>query len=488
MTTSVGDRELTRTELFIGGNYRPGATELSVEDPGRVGTIAGYAAAASTEQGADAVRTAHAAFPNWASLSVADRSALLLAGLDKVKERSEFIAKLLTRENGKVLFESRADVRSFLYRAELALSVADQIDDVNTLSSPTRHSTTRHIPLGVVTVIVPYNWPLSILAASLHAALLAGNTVVVKPPPTCPLATAHAVGLLAAALPPGVLNVVTGTDAEVGTPLIQNSLVKKVCFTGSVGGGKAIMKLASSSLTQVTLELGGNDPAIILDDADLSRDALVKLFNGCFRSAGQVCMNAKRLYVHRSRYVELVEGLSALTAETVVGYGLDEAATMGPLHTARQRDFVRELVDAAKADGTEVRVLGTFADGLDEHGGHYLLPSLILNPADNARVVVEEQFGPTIPIMTFDDDDDAVARANDTWSGLCSSVWSADIARAERIANQLRTGAVTLNDHGAAAVDNRAPFGGFNDSGFGRELGIEGMREFTGVRVVTVPE
>jgi acyl-CoA reductase-like NAD-dependent aldehyde dehydrogenase len=375
----------------------------------------------------------------------------------------------------------------FAHRFGLAAQLADQVEHTVTLPAPPYRTTIGYLPLGVVTIIVPFNWPLAILAASLPYALLAGNTVVVKPPPTTPLATTRTVQKVAELLPPGVLNVVTGADAEIGSALISDDRVKHVCFTGSPGGGKRIMSMAAQSLTRVALELGGNDPALVLADADLSGDAMQRLFTGTFDSTGQICMATKRLYVHRSRYDEVVEGLSGLLAAQRLGHGLDENVTMGPLHQARQKEYVQELLAQARESGAEVREFGEAAEGADISVGNFLRPSLVLDPSDDARVVVEEQFGPTLPILPFDDEDDAVARANDTWSGLCSSVWTADLDRAAAVAARLRTGYTFVNAHGAAHLDERAPFGGFNHSGMGREMGIEGLREFMDTHAVGFP-
>ncbi|MFF4778001.1 aldehyde dehydrogenase family protein [Microtetraspora fusca] len=476
-----------RTHLYIDGETREAGDALRVIDPADGASVVGYAAAADAKQAESAVAAAHRAFPAWAALAPDERAALLTAALAPLEADRPATAEVLTRENGKIRMESVIDSIVFEHRFRLAVDLAGEVGRVTTLPAPPYRTEISYLPLGVVTIIVPFNWPLAILAASLPQALLAGNTVVVKPPPTAPLATVRSVEMVARALPPGVLNVVTGADAEIGAALVQDDRVKKVCFTGSSLGGRRIMSMAAESLTRVALELGGNDPAIVLADADLGPEAMGRLFGGVFDSTGQICMATKRLYVHRSRYDEVVEGLSGLLAATRLGHGLAEGVTMGPLHSARQRDYVRELLDQARASGAEVREYGAAADGQDISRGNFLRPSLVLDPADDARVVVEEQFGPTLPILPFDDEDDAVARANDTWSGLCSSVWTADPERAAAIAARLRTGYTFVNAHGAAHLDERAPFGGFDHSGMGREMGVEGIREFMDTHSVGFP-
>jgi acyl-CoA reductase-like NAD-dependent aldehyde dehydrogenase len=340
---------------------------------------------------------------------------------------------------------------------------------------PTR-TTVAHQALGVVTIIVPFNWPIAILGAALPHALLAGNAVIVKPPPSAPLATTRVIQRIAEKLPAGVLNVITGRDENM-TGLIQNPDVAKVCFTGSVNGGKRIMEMASKSLTRVTLELGGNDAAVFLEDAILDDAHLDRLYAAIYDTTGQICMNAKRVFVHRSRMDEVVAGLTARLEQAKLGYGLEEGTTMGPLHQSAQKAFVDEIIQEAKDAGADVREFGELPGG-DLAGGNFVRPAIVVDPDLNLRVVTQEQFGPVIPIIPFDTEEEAVRLANDTWGGLCGSVWTANAETANRVGAQLVCGYVWVNDHGATRLDLRAPFGGMKQSGFGREQGIEGIRAF----------
>ena len=478
-TTSV------RTGLVLDGREVEAGKLLEIRDPARPTEVVGHAVAASRDRALGAVQAAKVAFPSWAARSAQDRADLVLASLGGLADHHEADAEILTRENGKIRIESKIDLWVLNHRFELACGLAGQVDSVTTLAGPPYRTEVSYVPLGVVTIIVPFNWPLAILGASLPYALVAGNTVVVKPPPTAPLATTRVLTRIASALPPGVLNVITGEDAEIGEALIRNVDVAKVCFTGSPAAGQRIMALASGTLTRVALELGGNDPALVLDDALLDDAAMGRLFGGIFDSTGQICMAAKRVYVHRSRYDEVVQGLSAALERTVLGHGLDAGTTMGPLHSRPQRDFVAGLVEEARASGAEVRAFGELPDGLDD--GNFLRPTLVLDPAPGLRVVTEEQFGPTVPILPFDDVEAAIAAANDTWSGLCSSVWTEDPQRAADVGARLSTGYTWVNNHSAAFLDERAPFGGLRRSGLGREMGVEGLREFMDTHSLSFP-
>lgn len=471
-----------RTQMFIDGEHRDSDDRIDVFDPAEPSSLVGTAAAATTQDAHDAVAAAASAFPNWSRLTPRERATRIMTSVQGMDGYRDEDARVLTMENGKPFQESWVDFLVFGVRTGLACELVDEVDEEKVLFGPPVTTTVSHQPLGVVTVIVPFNWPLAILGASLPHALLAGNTVVVKPPPSTPLAMSRALARVAEKLPRGVLNVVTGRDVDMA-PLIQNDDVAKVCFTGSVGGGRKIAEMAAATFTRVTLELGGNDAAMVFDDAKLDDDAYDRLYQGIFDTAGQVCMNAKRLYVQRARFDEVVKGLSDRLRRVVLGHGLAEGTTMGPLHQQQQKEFVADLVAEAKAAGAEVHEFGTLPPDLPE--GRFLRPALVLDPDPDLRVVTEEQFGPVVPIIPFDTEEEAVRLADDTWGGLCASVWSADPERVRRVADQLQVGMVFVNDHGANRLDLRAPFGGMRASGSGREQGIEGIRDFQDTRSVS---
>ena len=475
-----------RTGLFIGGQERFTADVLKVADPAKKGVIVGEAAAASEQDVADAVAAAKAAYPAWAALSPQERAAKMADAIAGIADERDTDAAILSQENGKVRFEGWVDALVFEIRWNLALMHADEVDAVRTLPVVPGHipvsTDVAYQPLGVVTIIVPFNWPIAILGASLPHALLAGNTVIVKVPPTAPLATARVVQRVAEKLPAGVLNVISGKDENM-SGLIKNTDIAKVCFTGSVNGGKRMMEMASASLTRVTLELGGNDAAVFLEDAILDDAHLDRLYAAIYDTTGQICMNAKRVYVHRSRLDELVAGLSARLEKVVLGYGLDEGTTMGPLHSPVQKAFVDEIIQEAKDAGADVREFGELPGG-ELAEGNFVRPAIVIDPDPSLRVVTQEQFGPVIPIIPFDTEEEAVAAANDTWGGLCGSVWTASPEAAQRVGSQLVVGYVWVNDHGATRLDLRAPFGGMKQSGIGREQGIDGIRAFQDTRSI----
>lgn len=478
------------THLFIDGAWRSSSDGkiLPIFNPARPDELVGHIASATPHDVDRACLAAHKAFPGWAALSYGERAEYLIKIADALQSDAEEIkarTRLFTREHGKILKEAALELTRLGERFVLTASFADRLAQENRLSGPPFDTLIFRQPRGVAALVVPWNWPLSILGAKLPQALMAGNTVVVKPSKESCLTPALTIKRMAEILPPGVINLITGSSAQIGDQLIAHPLVRKINFTGSVKVGRHVMTKAAANLTPVTLELGGNDAALVLDDAVLDEAAFRRLYLGIFLSTGQICMALKRLYVHRTRYDEVVAGLTAIAKQQVIGDGLLPNVTMGPLNNREQYNIVKGIIEEAKASGCEVRECGTIESPEEFKEGYFIRPTLVLNPDQRLRIVADEQFGPAVPIIPFHDDEDAISFANDSNFGLCSSVWSSDKERATRLARRLEAGYTYLNAHGPTAQDSRGPFGGFKQSGIGRNLGYEGVIEFQDYHTVS---
>jgi len=479
----LSTEEIMRTRLIIDGDWRPAKAGrcYAVNNPAAPDEIVGEAARADRDDVNQAVAAAARAFPAWASLSFQERARYLEKIAAKIvadKDELQARIRLFTREHGKVLREATMEMTRLGDRFEYCAGQADRLATDEVLQGPPFDTLITRQPRGVAALIVPWNWPLSILGAKLPQALIAGNTVVIKPAQRSAMAPILTMRLMAEVLPPGVLNVVTGASAEIGDVLVSHPLVSKINFTGGVETGKHVMRLAADSLKHVTLELGGNDAALVLEDALLDEAAIQRMVLGTFLTTGQVCMAIKRIYVHHSRYAELLEQYMAATDRYVVGNGLDEGVTMGPLNNAAQLGIVQEFIADARQRGATVHELGQIPDEKTYRNGYFQRPVVVTGADPGMKIVSQEQFGPAIAIMPFKTESEAIQLANNSEFGLCSSVWTRDRERALRVARRLEAGYTYLNAHGPTAQDNRAPFGGFKQSGIGRNLGFEGIMEF----------
>ncbi|MEM7443826.1 MAG: aldehyde dehydrogenase family protein [Pseudomonadota bacterium] len=475
--------DVFETNLIVNGDWVPaaGGQRYEVRNPARPSEVVGQAARADASDVNAAMEAAHAAFPSWSALTYAERAEYLRAISNNLVDDENALKsriKLFTREHGKVLKESGIEMTRLGDRFDLFATYADRLAQDDELSGPPFDSIITRQAFGVALLIVPWNWPLSILGAKLPQALVAGNTVVIKIANEAPLAPALAIQKMAEVLPKGVINLITGRSSEIGDALLGHPYVRRINFTGSIAAGRYVMAKASEGLKPVTLELGGNDPALIMEDADLDDGAFQRMVMGTFLTSGQICMALKRLYVHRSRYEEVVDRFTALAGRAIVGDGLDPEVTMGPVNNAAQHEIIANMVAEATSRGATVTPVGTVKDKDLFQQGYFHRPTIVTNADHDLLVVREEQFGPVLPILPFDTEAEAIALANDSDYGLCSSVWSADRDRAVRIARQLESGYTYLNGHGPMAQDSRAPFGGFKNSGIGRNLGYEGILEF----------
>jgi acyl-CoA reductase-like NAD-dependent aldehyde dehydrogenase len=423
-----------------------------------------------------AVAAASSAFLKWKETPDSERAAACRAIAKTIEANSEELARLLTLEQGKPLnglgsrFEIGGAVAWTRHTSELSLP-PEVLQD-----GPEGRVELHRKPIGVVGSITPWNWPVMIACWHIIPAIRAGNTVVIKPSFLTPLSTIRLVELMNETLPPGVVNVVTGEN-EIGSLMSAHPGIEKVTFTGSTETGRKIMKSAATTLKRLTLELGGNDAGVVLPDAD-PKTIVEGLFWGAFINGGQTCAALKRLYVHDSLYDEVCRELMAYAKKVVVGDGLSETSTLGPVQNKRQFEVVSAFVEEARRKGGRVLIGGDPAGG----PGYFYPVTLVADVDHGCRLVDEEQFGPALPIIRYHDVEEAVAKANASSMGLGGSVWGSDVAIAKRIAGRIEAGSVWINKHGA--IQPNAPFGGVKQSGFGVEFGVEGLKEFTTVQTV----
>ncbi len=411
-----------------------------------------------------AVDRAHAAWHGWRADPVA-RKAALLAAADAVDAAAAALAPLLTREQGKPLTESHAEVA----RTAARLRYFAELDPGTQPIADGRpvHSRLRWRPIGPVAAIVPWNFPLQLASAKFAPALAAGNTIVLKPSPFTPLATRMLGSVLTGALPDGVLTILTGRE-PLGARLASHPGIRHVSFTGSAATGRAVAAGAAATLARVTLELGGNDAAVLLDDVDVEEIA-DRLFWAAFRNCGQVCMAVKRVYAPARLYPRVVDALAHRANTTAVGPGLDPASRIGPVNNAPQLARVEHHTARALADGGRVVAGGHRLD----RPGYFFAPTILADVPADSPVVTEEQFGPVLPVLPYDSLDEAVRAANGTGFGLGGSVWGTDLDRAAAVADRLECGTAWINHH--AELSLAQPFAGAKDSGVGVAGGPWGL-------------
>jgi len=461
-------------KLLIGGDLVDGDLQMEVINPA-TGAPFVTVARASARQADQAIAAAKAGQPGWAAVPYADRQEKLIILADAIAANAHELARLLTLEQGKPLSEAQGEVtwtEGFL-RHYATLELPDrtiQDDDAGYIA-------VKHKPLGVVVGIIAWNFPLLVACWKIGPAVLAGNAIVLKPAPTTPV-TALALGAICRDIfPAGVVNIITDAN-DLGPQLTAHPDVAKIGFTGSTATGKRIAASGADSLKRVTLELGGNDPAIVLEDVDV-RETAKAIFGNAFLNAGQVCLAVKRAYVHADIYDAMCAELAALAQAAIVGDGLEQGTQIGPIQNAAQYEKVKGFLDAAREDGTIV------AGGQAmESVGYFIAPTIVRDVTDGMRIVDEEQFGPILPLIKFDDIEDVIARANASDYGLGGSVWSANVERAAEIAARIESGQVWVNQH--IAIGPHIPMAGFKNSGIGVEQAKEGLAEYTQLQVINI--
>lgn len=474
MTPAVGPVDGAAHHL-IDGRLVEGVGAIEVIDPA-TGEVFATCPDASPALLDDAVAAARRAFPAWAALGFGARRRYLERLAAKLKEIAPQIGPLLSREQGKPVAHAVQEIAIAGLHVEhlAALDLADEVlrDDAR------GRVEIRWKPLGVVGGIAPWNFPIALGMHKVAQALYTGNTLILKPSPYTPLSTLAIAAAARDIFPAGVFNIIVGGN-DLGAWMTVHEGIDKISFTGSIATGKKVMASAAGTLKRVTLELGGNDPAIVLEDADLDVAAAGIARSG-FYNAGQICMAVKRVYAAAPIHDALVEKLKAKAEALKVGPGDAPGMDMGPIQNRMQYDKVVGLLhDALAAPAAKLAAGGGTRDG----GGYFVEPTVIAGLGEESPLVHDEQFGPVLPVMAFDTIEEAVARANGTRFGLGASVWSRDTDRAVEVAGQIDAGTVWINRHGINESD--VPFGGFKESGYGREHGVYGMRSYMEMQVIS---
>ncbi len=461
--------------LLIDGELCSASSQLDVVNPA-TGQVFATCPAASTEELDRAVAAARRAFQSWKKTTYAERAGYVRNLAAVLREHQTWLAELLTREQGKPLGQSVAEIDRGAAQSEGMVGIEIPVETL--IEDDQRQIELHYRPLGVVGIITPWNAPVNLALGPLVSALYTGNTVVLKPSPYTPLTTLKLGEVLKDVFPAGVINVLAGGD-ELGHAMTEHQDIDKISFTGSVATGKKVLASAAGTLKRVTLELGGNDPAIILEDADPKAIAK-QVFFASFVNSGQVCMAIKRIYAHEKIYDALCAELVEHAKSAKLGSGLDPDTNLGPLQNKMQYDKVVDLLNELKATGATFLTGGEVPDG----DGYFLPPTLVTDIDETSRIVTEEQFGPVVPILKFRDIEDALARANNTRYGLSGSVWTSDVTLGKSIAAQLEVGTAWVNQHRATSAF--VPFGGAKESGYGRQYSALGLKGYMEPEVVSV--
>lgn len=463
------------SKLLIDGDLVAGADQIEVINPafGTAFTTAPRADAAQVEA---AIAAAKRAFPGWAALQTADRAARVDALATVIAQHSEAFVRLLVLENGKPREQAVGEVDGAI--AALRYFAAQDLSPRILRDSAEELVVEQRYPLGVVAAVTPWNFPLILLILKIGPALLAGNTVIAKPAPTTPLTTLLLAELAAEVFPAGVLQTIVD-QSDLGTLLTSHPDVAHVSFTGSTVTGRKVLASAASSLKRFTLELGGNDAAIVLDDVGVEKTAAA-VFASAFVNAGQVCLATKRIYVPRGLADAFAEELARLADAAEVGEGLQQGTAVGPLQNEAQFRKVLGYIESAVGEGGKVLTRNHRMDG----SGYFVRPTIVAGLSADARLVREEQFGPVVPVIPYDTEDEAIIMANSTEYGLGGSIWTANVDRGFEVASRIETGTIWVNRHLVLPFD--IAFGGAKQSGIGLQQGIESIVDFTQRRVVSL--
>ena len=472
-------------QMFIAGEYTDTASgeTVAIHNPA-TGELVDTVPKGTADDVKRAVAAAAEAAVEWGKFSAPKRGACLSEAARLVLENEKELTQLLTKEQGKALRESVLEIRRFAHTLEHYAGMAKTLRGGYVKLDDGRYGLIMSKPMGVVGSIIPWNFPVSLMGNKVGPALLAGNAMVIKPASTTPLTATRCVELVQqAGLPKGTINMVTGPGGTVGEEILRNPVIRKIGFTGATDTGKRIMEVAAQEVKRVTLELGGSDPMIVCDDANIDR-AVSAASVGRFFNCGQACLAVKRLYLQDKIADEFIAKLVEKVRKLRVGNGLTRGTMLGPLHTKAQREEVEEQVADAVQRGAKVLVGGDRPTGDEYDKGYFLNPSVVVDVDPESKLLSDEVFGPALPVVRIKNLEEGLAKANDSIFGLGSSIWTQDIDQALYAAEKLDAGYTWVNS--AQIIYDELPFGGVKQSGVGKEHGNEAVEHYSEVKSVVV--
>ncbi|GIO24069.1 aldehyde dehydrogenase family protein [Oceanobacillus sp. J11TS1] len=467
---------IKQTSMTINGEKVNTEKTLPVINPAKE-TEVGVSPVASRDDLNKVVFAARTAFPKWAALSMEKRAEMLEKLADVIAKNREELARIFTLEMGRPINAAFGSYTEIDHAASWCRAVSNYRVPREVIEDTEKHRVERiRTPLGVAGLIVPWNFPVMLAMWKISSALLSGNTIVVKPSPYTPLTTLRIGEIAREIFPRGVFNVVAGTN-ELGQWMTEHPDIDKISFTGSTATGKKVMKSAANNLKRVSLELGGNDAAIVLEDAD-PKEIVEPLFWSAFSNTAQVCVATKRLYVHEKIYDEFLDSFVQYAKKIPVGDGMEPTTMIGPVQNKMQYEKVKDLINDAKRTGANIVCGGN----VEDKTGYFIPITIIDNPPENSRVVTEEAFGPVLPVIKYSDYEEVIKKANDTSYGLAGTVWGRDLELARTVAEKLETGTVWINEF--QVMGPQYPFGGHKQSGVGVENSLDGILEYTNSKVI----
>jgi aldehyde dehydrogenase len=471
-------------DMYINGHSVSSKEILKLYNPANTKEVVGEIPMGNAEHVSEAINSAYHAWPEWSNIGSNERVEYLKSTAVYIEDNMRSLTELLALENGKLLSEAKSELIAAANVLKYYSTLTNELNEDKVIENEQGKMILTRESMGVVSIIVPWNFPVLLGFMMAAPALLAGNTVVIKPSTFSPITLTKILRHMAELMPNGVLNIILGSGSKVGHEMTVHPKVRKITFTGSTEIGSKIISEGSKTIKNFSMELGGNDAAIVLSDAPIDDEMINKMIKGVFTFSGQICYAIKRIYVSKDRFHEFVEKFTVAADRLKVGSGFNPNSTLGPINNKPQFESVQKLIKELENSKATVTKVGSFVEGTNEEDGFYILPRIVTDVKHEDDIVKKEQFGPIIPIIPFETEEEAILYTNDTEFGLGNSVWTSDEEHGFQLARKLQSGSVFINIHQVGASSVNMPFGGYKQSGIGRGHALEGLYEHTELKAI----